>query len=683
MAAQGLDYRPDIDGLRAIAVTSVVAYHVGLHLVPGGFVGVDVFFVISGYLITRLLMGELEQTGQIDLLQFYARRIRRLLPAALVVVAIVLLATWLLLTPVGGEQQRVARSAVAALTFWSNIYFLRTTGGYFDPASDLLPLLHTWSLSVEEQFYLVWPLLLLLCAATGHARARAQRIGWCLAGICLASFAVCVWTSLSAPPASRAAFYLMHMRAWELGVGGVVALLRPHALPSRATRHLAATGLACIAIAFLCIDARTPFPGFAALLPVAGAAAVLVGGALTPSTGASKALAWRPLVFVGKLSYSWYLWHWPLLAIGRSLSLGEASMPRDIALAAVSLLLAYASYRFIENPIRRRAPWPIHTARGALAAGLAGTVVLVAATQVMLVAARSALAREGTVENRLDLAARDRNPLRSICHGNPPFVTLPDRQSCTSGASPDGALQLLLWGDSHADHLMPGLLLASRSAGAGMVQRSFSACPPALGVVPVRGGQPLVDCERFNAAVLAELSGTDPARVPGVVVNARWAVYVGLATAPADNIFALAAVDGRRDHDGSLAALRAGLEATLGALQARKRRVLLVAPFPEMRYRAPDCLARRGIVFCSVARAEIERRRQPILVVLRDAVSRFDNARLWDPIAALCDLDLCRPSDDVVVRYLDDDHLTAAGAARLAPFAAELIQWLAHGNRPI
>lgn len=673
-AERGDGYRPDIDGLRAVAVTSVVAYHAGVPGFPGGFVGVDVFLVISGFLITRLLILELERTGTIAFLQFYARRVRRLLPAGLLVILATLALAAFALVPIGGEQQRLARSAMAASLFWSNVHFLRVTGGYFDPKADEMPLLHTWSLSVEEQFYLAWPLLLLILYRSARGRSNLALVVLLIA-VFTVSFAICLRSTLSGAPHVYSAFYLTHLRAWEFALGGLACVACRAWPAARGGAALALAGAAAIAASVLLYSEATPFPGGYALLPAAGAAAIILGCGARPDSWPGKLLASRGFVAIGLLSYSWYLWHWPLLAIARSYALGERDAARDVAIALVALALAALTYRLVERPIRERRVWPFTTMPGTLGAGVALTLVTIGAAQALYFSARASLRAEGNEFAILHRASLDRNPLRERCHQNPPFNGLRPAAGCAVGGNGGTHHRLVLWGDSHADHLMP--LFAGLGSGAdwSLVQRSHSACPPLLGAVPIRRGQTLGYCGDFNDAVVRELADTGGKAPVGVILSARWTAYVGRVRNPADNFFELRS-KGPAGAGTPLAILGKGLAATLQQLSAQGHKVLVVAPTPEMRYQAPECLARRSLEFCSVSRREIEQARAEIVAALRQAIQPFANVRLWDPIDGLCDALVCRPKAGDEVLYLDDDHLTARGAARLGPHMRDALAWL-------
>jgi peptidoglycan/LPS O-acetylase OafA/YrhL len=336
-------HRPDIDGLRAVSVIAVVLFHTHAGA-PGGYVGVDVFFVISGSLITRLILNDLSM-GTFSIADFWERRFRRIMPALSVMIGAVLLAGYCLLLP--NQLDELARSSLAQSLLLANVYFWRDTG-YFAAPADHKPLLHTWSLAVEEQFYLVFPLFLVILRKLGCSAIKSI-----LAAILTLSFAAAVYGAFRHPAAS---FFLLPTRAWELLAGSLLVVI-PDSFRFRKLFNEAAStvGIAAIAVAVLTFDQRTLFPGFAALLPVGGAAAILFTNSHC-LTWVGRLLSVPPLVFVGRISYSLYLWHWPII-VYMKIALGTINR-WDLTLAAVtcSLIVAYLSWRYVELPFRRRAP---------------------------------------------------------------------------------------------------------------------------------------------------------------------------------------------------------------------------------------------------------------------------------------------------------------------------------------
>lgn len=355
-----IEYRREIDGLRALAVLPVILFHAGFDAFSGGFVGVDVFFVISGYLITSIIIAE-RAAGTFSIAGFYERRARRILPALFLVMALCIPAAWLWLLP--ADMQDFAQSAAAVTVFSSNVLFW-VTSGYFDSAAEMKPLLHTWSLGVEEQFYLFFPLVLVFLW-------RFRLLLWPLAA--LASLALAQWAAQAWPVA---AFFLLPTRAWELLLGAMVALYlsagrRPG---SGAGADLAAVlGLLLILYATFAFDAGTPFPGLPALLPTVGALLIILCAG--PGTWTGRMLGTAPLVMIGLVSYSAYLWHQPLMAFARHRGGGEAGPWLLGALAALSLPLAWLSWKYVEAPFRRRQNF---TRRQVFGLALAGSAAFAA-----------------------------------------------------------------------------------------------------------------------------------------------------------------------------------------------------------------------------------------------------------------------------------------------------------------
>jgi len=418
------EYRPDIDGLRAIAVVTVVLFHARIPGFTGGFVGVDVFFVISGFLITRLLRGDIER-GYLDIVRFYERRARRILPALLVVIATSTGAGYLMLMPTQFAQ--FAQSGTAAALFGANFWFWNAATGYFSPTAELMPLLHTWSLGVEEQFYVLYPLLLWLLSRWGR-----RAIAVVLATLTLISLAA---SEVAVQISPDAAFYFSPMRAWEIGIGALLALSAPSRPLGQSPWLLelaAAAGLASIFIAATIYTERTPFPGYAALLPCLGAAAVIQAGTLG-NTLVTRALACRPL----------YLWHWPILAFLR-VRLGQVDIP--VKTAAIALAGAFAlaalSWAFIERPARKRSPRDPSSAAVLGLFGVATAAILVVLTVIH---------RSDGFPSRIrpdirmaQAAARDTNPAREQC-----FNKWPEDGFCRFGSANSETAQpdLILWGD--------------------------------------------------------------------------------------------------------------------------------------------------------------------------------------------------------------------------------------------
>jgi peptidoglycan/LPS O-acetylase OafA/YrhL len=359
------DFRPDLEGLRGVAILLVLLYHARLPGFDGGFVGVDVFFVLSGFLITGLLLREHERFGRIDLGAFYARRVRRILPAAAVVLVATMILSWFLLAPL--ELPRVAGDAAAAALSVGNIRFAAGATDYFGTDLTPSPILHYWSLGVEEQFYLLWPALLILATRSHRPRMAA---GLLLAGVAIVSY-LAAFVLTDAAPAW--AFYSLPTRAWQLALGGLLAVgaVRLNGLPDRVAVPLGWLGLGAILATLVVIVPGTPYPGLAALLPTFGSAAVILAGVRRGSV--ASLLAVPALRFLGRISYSVYLVHWPILVLpAASLAVGE-ELPITIrlALAALSVVVGWASFRWVEQPVHRGPRFAWRPSRTLAAAGVA------------------------------------------------------------------------------------------------------------------------------------------------------------------------------------------------------------------------------------------------------------------------------------------------------------------------
>ncbi len=648
-------YRPDVDGLRAIAIIAVVLYHAHVPGFAGGFVGVDVFFVISGYLIIGLLFREFEQTGDLSLAGFFERRIRRLGPALVVVLLATLALGAVFLTPINGEQQGLAKSAIATVLLVSNLYFARHTGGYFDGPAEAQPLLHTWSLSVEEQFYLFWPLVLLIAGrfALRHERAPALVITTTLLVLFALSLSWSLWLTSTQP---QAAFFVAPTRAWEFAAGGLVFFaLRCGPTFSRHGGLLAATGLVAIGLSVALFHRDMAFPGYPALLPVLGTAAVIFGCAKAPRSVVTSCLSLHPVVAIGLVSYGWYLWHWPLLSIARIHTLGEIGPLGIAALCILSLGLAALTYRYIEAPIRRKRVALMATRRGAFGAGavaMAGIVVLSAAfgSSAKLVWARE----DSNITLSNALAAMRK--VRLACWQPHPYAgALLVHPDCDLPQG-DGAPSILVWGDSHASSLVPMLATFATEHGTSVRIRFMPECPPLQNYMPTFAGvNHAPGCEHFNRDVLAEIADLRLRGLSTVVIAAHWWAYL--------------------QNPEAERSAQSGLKQTLAGLERLGVRTLVAAPVPEQPHEVPACLARRSVAECGVNREIAERQRAQAMQLLDAAIMQSAHVHIVDPFPSLCDESYCAPIRNNVVLFSDAHHLTEAGSMALLPLYASQLEW--------
>jgi len=464
-------YRADIDGLRAVAVLLVLAYHLGTSRVSGGFVGVDVFFVISGYLIGSIILSEIDR-GKFSLISFYERRVRRIIPALFVTLAICAVLAYKYFLP--AELDEFAKSFFAATFSFSNIFFYHQAG-YFEGAAAMKPLLHTWSLAVEEQFYIFLPLFLL---ALKRYSLPARSFAVLFIAIC--SFLVSAWGAFHSPDAT---FYLAHTRAWELLLGTLLALDFVPRFSSSRWRNLAsAAGLGLILISAICYQKSTPFPGLAATLPCFGAALIIAAGR-DGSSLVKTALSLKPVVFVGTISYSLYLWHWPLIVFqGASGLLAQGLSPKasKLVVLGVSFVAATLSWRFVEQPFResrKRLPRPrlfqIATAAAAVLAIFAATAVV---TRGFPSRYSSQAVRVASYLENADAITEAQYRVGSC------FLTSrnPHAQFATAECmkSDPARRNALLIGDSHAAQLWFGLSTVFKSTN--FMQATASGCKPTL-----------------------------------------------------------------------------------------------------------------------------------------------------------------------------------------------------------
>ena len=607
-------HRRDIDGLRAIAILPVLLFHAHVPGFAGGYVGVDIFFVISGYLITGILAREVDQ-GRFSLTQFYARRFRRIMPAlALTILTVLAAAAWLYLP---GDLESVPKSALAAIFFASNLWFFTDTG-YFAGGADVKPLLHTWSLAVEEQFYIGFPLLLMLVAR--FAPHWRNRLIWTIA---LASLALCVAMRRDM---SGFAFYLPPTRAWELLAGALLALgAVPPVRPGLLREMLGWGGIAAIALAVGGYSPQTPFPGIAALLPVTGAALLIH---CAPGGSAGRLLGLPPLVGIGLISYSLYLWHWPLIVLTEYATDMALAGTARIAVILAAFALAILSWRFVERPFRdgRRFPAARIFTLTATAMGL------LAALSLALLAAGPWPSRFSAESLRMAAGKQDFSPDRLRCHDTAMRAATP----CILGAKarPDA----LLWGDSHGVELAYALSLQARREDRALIERTSSSCPP---VLDYETADPR--CAIANRATFDAIRA-DPA-IRQVYLAAFWA-------------------NGRFDDP----AFVARLDRTIAAIRSLGREIVVIGPVPPQPFDVPRRLAhlaRAGqpLDGQGTTRADVEAR----TVQLRALFARWAGrgVRVIDPVAALCGSGRCALERDGRPLYFDSHHLSVAGARQV------------------
>ncbi|HWM14134.1 MAG TPA: acyltransferase family protein [Gaiellaceae bacterium] len=659
--------RRDVQGLRAVAVSLVVAYHAGLP-VPGGFTGVDLFFVISGFVITSVLAAELESSGRIDLPRFYVRRARRLLPAlATMLVPVLLFAAFLSPTAI---QDVTALTGVAASFFAANAYLLTVGTDYFAPAVEQNPLLHTWTLGVEEQFYVVFPLLLLVAWRLRAGRAGRRSALAALAVASSASFllfaSVSAGVLLANPGTGETAFFSSPARAWEFGAGALLALAVPWLarLSPWAGRALGLLGLAAIALA--AGSSHVPNEAQTFLIPVLGACALIAAG-----TGnapfATRLLGTRPAVWVGDLSYSWYLWHWPLIVFASALwpSVGWVA----VGAAAFSLLPAWLSLRFVENPIRfgRRAPGR----RFALVA--AACIVVPVAASVGLLGIKSALAAHPAMKSWQHSQEHHADITQGCDH--PTALTDRGDGRCTWQV-PGATGTIVLLGDSNAGHFTEPVVQAARRARLDLTVATFPGCPFLdVDIGGQAGAERRRMCLRSTREAHAELVRLRPNLV---ILAARSDKYIE------NPEYELGDGAGRMTGapDAKARIWEAGLARTLERLRRAGVPVLVVHPVPVFPYSTESCATLRIILTgCSTSTplAEVEKRLHRARRAEDRAVAAVTGAATIDFTEGLCGEERCSTARGNTVLYRDGEHLSIEGALPLSDSFYDAIVTRARG----
>ncbi|HEV7605719.1 MAG TPA: acyltransferase family protein [Steroidobacteraceae bacterium] len=635
-----LPYRADIDGLRAVAVVAVILCHAGVPFMRGGFAGVDVFFVISGFLITQLLVPVSRDGSWRTLGDFYLRRARRILPALFVMMLVVTLVAAILFVP--SELEGYGSSLRLASVMLGNIAGWRG-GYYFDAMTAQRPLLHVWSVAVEEQFYLAFPWLLL-----GVARFAPRRLFAALAFSLLASLAFCLYCSQQHAAAN---YYLAPTRGWELLLGACIAVA---GLPGLARRWLreavAAVSLVTLAASFVWLRQDDSFPNLTALAPCLATVGLLAVGRVA-HTSSLAPLQWRPVVFTGLVSYSLYLWHAPMLVFFERYNMVPPT-PLQIALVLVGVYaVSVVSYLIIEQPVRRRRA--LVSNRRLLAVLAIAMLVLVALAEVLILTRGLPQRFDApllTLIERVDL-----HPQIAPCTSLAP-ATLNEDGLCRFGPG-ESHLRAIAWGDSHAATLMPAFEQLAQDRGVALGFAAHSSCRPLPGVSSaLRRDSNAQKCEEFNEAMFGVI---ERARPELVILAAHW-------SEPGDRFLSRA----ERAPEG-VSIFSVGLERTLARLAKSGTRVCVVLDVPELRFPIPSALltARQRGLGEELLTLTLEEAKAGQAAVERDvrALAARYPVDVVDPKDALCASGRCEISDGKNSYYRDTNHLTVWGAARVTP----------------
>lgn len=650
-----LPYRPEIDGLRAIAVTLVILYHTDFGIINGGFIGVDVFFVISGFLITSLLMGDLER-GEFSFKKFYERRCRRILPPLVVMGLVVTVASWFYLLPV--DFRTYGSSLVAMATFWANQFFFQKSG-YFDTESFTKPILHTWSLSVEEQFYIILPIMLYLVYRKWRTKLPAVMIGLVVASLAC--------SQILAIYEADAAFYLLPSRFWELLVGSLLAILPLSWVPQGKKAVLMAWGgLAAIIGSALLFSSQTVFPGLSATLPCFGAAMFILATS-DASQGKSHLLAHSCFVGIGKISYSLYLWHWPLLVVPRYFNDDPLTVQTTFAILVSTVILSYLSWRFVESPIRFRKV--LKSRRAVFIASLVSILTLVGMGL--------AIRHSDGFPSRLPESAQPFAKSVSDRYNSPPW------QKYKYTAKLNGVTYRFTAWDVNPDKAPPSFLLLGNSHA-----RMWLAAVDALAMEHGVSGIVVEPSDYRNCSLLSDDEQAETGEwncndyittfmnmaqnrgVKHVVLAIRYSPALGLPI-KAENAQESNAVAERYAY---------GLKKTLKAYQARGIEFWFAENIPEYTHSMPNTLTWNALQ---------GRKPENLGYDVRLYENRNSPLSAWFPVLeseglhvlrmsrTLCPDGFCVPGDNGGSFYLDDNHLTRYGAHKFKKALAPMFESLA------
>jgi peptidoglycan/LPS O-acetylase OafA/YrhL len=692
------EFRPDVEGLRAVAVVVVVLFHAKIARFSGGFVGVDVFFVLSGFLITRLLLREVATTGTISLGHFWARRARRLLPASCVVVVVTVIASQALLSPIA--QRPLATDALAAGGFVINFVFAGRLGDYFALQEGLTPspLLHFWSLAVEEQFYLFWPLALL--GLRRRPRRYRRLVTTMMIGVAVVSFCACVWMTRTHP---TGAFYLLPARMWELAIGGLVAVAgTAWTLVSPTARAVAAwVGVVGVATAVLTFDDSVAFPGTAALLPVLGTALIVVGGGSDAAAFAPIAiLRHQSLQWIGRRSYAFYLWHWPALVLAEA-KWGPLSLGQRFVAIGIALALAAASLRLVEDPVRYSTWVASRPSRGlVLGASLCATVLVTgaissalprrlntgavaAAPALGLVAPTTTAATAGSVidgvtaltgddlaslvaanravlEQGLTTTAVPRNmrpSLAKIFDDRPAVygdgcvaIGVDDKLNPCRYGDTTSSIKVVLLGDSHAAQWFPPLHIIAEQNGLELIVLAKGGCPAATVAIPT--ATLARTCPIWRDKAVQFIANEDPD---------------------------LVILTGSRHYPNTDQEWHTGFDTTLDRLKGLTPRLLVLGDNPDSRADPATCLSAHltNVDACvnSRTRAVETGKLEAERAAADRAAARFIDTSDW-----LCTATDCPLIIGDILMFRDINHLTTVAADWFTPMLEAVVMPYLRGN---
>lgn len=647
-----MQYRKDVDGLRAVAVLPVILYHAGISAFSGGYVGVDIFFVISGYLITGIISAEIAE-GTFTVSNFYVRRIKRIFPALYFMIFVSVILSGFLLLP---EHFRNFGKSVIATVFFSSNFFFWKQSGYFDEAAETKPLLHTWSLGVEEQFYIIFPLFLLWL----YKNRKNTKLA--VAAVFAVSLALSIFLTYRKPEMS---FYLLPTRAWELMLGAMLSLGVFGKTENRyASDAISLIGAAMIGASVVFFNTATPFPGYNALLPCVGAALIIYAG---EGSIIGRVLSFRPLVFIGLLSYALYLWHWVFFSFRNYYKniAGDAFFMDNLFIIAVTFLFAIVSYYFVEHPIRRK-KFPVPSKLFKIAAAV--MLLFTAIGTVVYKTDGMPFRMPDSVNVVTDV--KESRYRSTDCYYRDPMKADIDNL-CRMGDKKSKPT-FIVWGDSHALSLTDGMDKYARANGITGVFAGKSACPP-LRLVRILINDVPTNCRQFNDIIFKDVAADKDMK--NVFLVGRWEVYSGKPTLGNDAGSEMTLDDGITknviEHD-NLKVFEESLVRTIGSLERAGKNVYFVMDVPEVPYDVPSEMGKieyfkhvfpalTSFVTSALPYSHYQERNELVFQVLEKVKSKT-NVKVVDIQDILCKDGECRLTEGGKSLYADDDHLSVFGS---------------------
>ena len=632
-----MSYRADIDGLRAIAVLSVVIFHAFPSLIPGGFIGVDIFFVISGFLISTIIFKEVE-AGTFTFSDFYSRRIRRIFPSLIVVSIACYVAGWFLLFP--DEMAQLGKHLFGGSTFISN-FILLNESGYFDNSTETKPLLHIWSLGIEEQFYFVWPICIAFLSTGKKSFLWKAVMGF------IVSFTLCIYRTKLDP---SIAFYLPYTRFWELLAGGVLAWFSLYSsnivsgqLKDKLSPLLSSLGFLLLVFAFFKIDSKTTFPGSWALLPVISS--VLIIGAGKDSLINNKILSNKILVWVGVISFPLYLWHWPILSFLRIVNGNLPSVLTRIMAIILSFVLAWLTFKLVESKVRFRkdSKTIVSLFLSLVMIGLIGGYSYITGG----ISSRSSIEDYSSNRNQLLREPSVDQACVNLVGGIKPLFDYCRYSNVNSSRN------IIVLGDSHAHAAFPGISEYLKTKGYNTILFANSNCPPLTGTYTGETDAQREFCVNRITQLLNEVSKVK--NVEKIFVFTRGAVYItGSEFSAEGNVNPSFMIEKK--------SFREGAQDTIKKLKSVSSKIYFVSENPELRFKAVSCLSRplnKVAIDCNVDRNSVYRRQSDYMQILMS----LKGVTVIDSRNAFCGVSSCSPfSDAGVLLYADDNHLSKAGS---------------------